>query len=148
MVELIGRIEPTLAVYAVHFQRGCLDDLPWKDEECDCVVWLTDPNFTDHDLLDIAFALAKTNNDWIQVAGHRCEELHDAIDRTAVTIGRQRQVGDGQPMTYWHNDVQSIPELTELVQLHYGQNDIVLVIVVGCAGEFEAVSKALRESLF
>jgi hypothetical protein len=57
--------------------------------------------------------------------------LHDAIDRASVAAGRQRAVGDGSPMTSWHEEEQSAEEMAEVAALCFGGHERVLVLVVG-----------------
>ena len=42
---------------------------------------------------------------WVEVLGTNAEAIHDNIDSASVHIGRQAQVGDGEPMTAWHDDI-------------------------------------------
>ncbi len=146
MVRSIGKTALGPDLYAVRYQPGCFADLPWGREEFDCLVWLGDV-LTDERLAEVARAVAELNNDWIDVAGHRSQELHDEIDQAAVALGRQRAVGDGCPMTAWHTEVQSIPALAQLACSHCGNNDNLLVIVVAAERVLEEAVNALRNEL-
>lgn len=53
------------------------------------------------DLIDAVAARAG----WVEVFGFDAETIHDAIDNASVRLLRQRAVGDGTPMTAWHEDI-------------------------------------------
>ena len=140
----IGQDGVGRAYFAARYRPGCVDALPWERDSFDCVVFLCE-NLPD--TASIAAELAGTAADWIQVAGVGAEALHDAIDRASVTIGRQLAVGDGSPMTSWH-EADTTPAQMAQVALHcFGGYDHVLVLVVGDETAFAESVRALQDAL-
>jgi hypothetical protein len=121
-----------------------MDALPWGLDPFDCVVFLCEKL---PDSASIAAELAGTAADWIQVAGVGAEALHDAIDRASVAIGRQRAVGDGSPMTSWHEEDTTPAQMAQVALLCFGGEDRVAIVVVGNAQAFEASVHALQDGL-
>ncbi len=113
------------------YHAGCLAALPWGDEAFDCVVFLRGSTQTPAARTELSRELARANVDWVQVAGDGAEELHDAIDRASVFVGRQQFVGNGSPMTSWHEEAQSAEDMAEVAALCFGGQNHVLVLVVG-----------------
>ena len=94
------------------------DDPPWKGEECDAFVVVLDGESLSERLADeIAEGLVRLPVDWVETMGARCEFLHDRIDEASVLIGRQRKVGDGNPMTAWHERLSETNEMTSYIRM-------------------------------
>jgi hypothetical protein len=125
------------------YELGVLANLPWGHEPFDCVVFLCNDMW--HSSLDeISRALADTNSDWIQVAGPHSMDLHDAVDQASVDIGRQATVGDGVPMTSWHDDAVSFDEMADIAALCFGAHERVLILVVGQEQDLDEAHRAVR----
>lgn len=76
-------------------------------------------------------AIALHTKDWVEVIGLDAEAIHDAIDIASVTLMRQRAVGDGNPMTAWHDDIVDGPEIAAYILtggLGHAENKLVLVM--------------------
>ncbi len=120
-----------------YFVSGCeipgSRELPWLDEECDAFVAILEPGRLKTGLADdIAVRLVRLRTDWVETMGGRSEFLHDHIDNWSVAIGRQVKVGDGSPMTAWHEDIASMEGMTDYIGLGgLGASDNKLVVVVG-----------------
>jgi hypothetical protein len=109
------------------------DRLPWRDEECDAVVAILEPEFLTDTLADeLASSLVALNTDWVETLGKNAESLHDLIDRRSVVLGRQNEVGEGNPMTGWHEELGTSEEMADFIRLGgLGLTENKLVIVVG-----------------
>jgi hypothetical protein len=132
--------------FAVLYRPDCLAELPWGNEPFDCVVFLCKQSPA-HSLTEsLSSDLVRSRADWVQVAGRGAEELHDAIDRASVAAGRQNAVGDGSPMTSWHDEARSPEEMAEVTSLCFGGQDRVLVLVVGQDAELRTSIKAVQQA--
>jgi len=96
----------------------------------------------------IAEDLVRLPTDWIDIMGTGSEWLHDVIDRAAVAIGRQDRVGDGIPMTAWHDDLRDMAAMIDFLRLGgLGGTDHKLVVVVGDAPSTVGFADGLSSSL-
>lgn len=111
------------------------------DIEFDCVVC---------DLLGVEPAeyasvleeLCRTRVDWVATCGPLAEAWHDAIDEASVRVGRQSKVGDGSPMSAWHDDATSFEQMAEVARFVGGNNAVCLQLV--CPSEaFDGACKSL-----
>jgi hypothetical protein len=137
--DLVGR-----RYFVALFRPGCLTELPWGSETFDCVVFLLDADVSHLLVGALSSELAQSRVDWVQVAGRGAEELHDAIDRASVAAGRQMAAGDGSPMTSWHEEAESLGAMTEIAWVCFGDQDWVLVLVVGQDTDFSASVEAMQ----
>ncbi len=142
VVDDVGR-----CYFAALYRSGCLAALPWGGQPFDCVVFLCDHAQAQVARVELSCELARTNVDWVQVAGSGAEELHDTVDRASVTVGRQRAVGDGSPMTSWHEDARAVDEMADVAALCFGVHERVLVLVVGQEKDLLASVSAVRSRL-
>lgn len=147
MWHLVGEDRVGRRYFVGLYVEECLAQLPWDAEPFDCVVCLHDSPMNHGELDRLSLALAATHTDWIQIVGKNSEVLHDAVDEASVAIGRQSAVGDGQPMTSWHDDATTPDEMAEVARLCFGGHDQVLVLVVGEARDAVAVRGALQRRL-
>jgi hypothetical protein len=85
--------------------------------------------------------------DWVQVAGSGAQDLHDAIDAAGVTVGRQLAVGEGSPMTSWHEEALAVEEMADVASLCFGGHERVLVLVVGSATDLRESVAAVKYRL-
>ena len=139
--DVVGR-----RYYAALYCPGCLAGLPWGGEPFDCIVFLCDPDRARAVARTLSADLARSRVDWVQVAGREAEALHDAIDHASVAAGRQRAVGDGSPMTSWHEEAESVGAMAEVSCLGFGFQDHVLVLVVGQDADLQASVEAVRRA--
>jgi hypothetical protein len=147
MFTAIGADNVGRQFYACLYTLDCLANLPWGEDPFDCVVFLCDKQAWREDVSRLSRALASTNTDWIQVAGDDSEELHDAVDQASVDIGRQDAVGDGSPMTSWHDDARTPDQMAEVAELCFGAHERVLVLVVGREHDLAVSVAALQQRL-
>jgi hypothetical protein len=81
---------------------------------------------------EIAAEIVKLPVDWVEIFGSRCEYLHDRIDVASVSIGRQEKVGDGSPMTAWHNHLSEIEDIVSYIRTGgQGSAGTKIVVVIG-----------------
>lgn len=108
-------------------------ELPWAEEEFDGFIVILDPQHLDGELArKLALGLVQMKTDWIETTGRGAESLHDVIDGMSVEIGRQSRVGDGTPMTAWHEDLTDLNGVIDYVKLGgLGASDNKLVIIIG-----------------
>ena len=117
---------PGESIYICPARLERLRSLPWGSEQFDVFLVVLDASFMSDDLEGILIDLVKRNSDWIETFGNGAEELHDRIDRIGVLVGRQDAVGDGNPMTAWHEDLVSREEIVERearARRHHGRSD-------------------------
>jgi len=132
---------------AALYYPGCVAALPWGDEPFDCVIFLCDTGQAEAVREDLSREIARANVDWVQVAGIGSEELHDAVDRASVAVGRQKAVGDGSPMTSWHDEASSIEQMAKVAASCFGGEDRVLVLVVGREQDLAASAAAVKDCI-
>jgi len=147
MLVEIGKDSLDRQYTAVRYQPGCIADLPWGTAMFDCAVLLIERNYDK--IAELCREVAQANTDWIAVAGQTSEEVHDLIDQASVTVGRQKAVGDGSPMTSWHEEALTVDQMAEIAAGLLGGQQFVLVVIVGSEPEFlntiEALGKRLAE---
>ena len=141
----VSKTGTTYLVVHEHVPR--VQDLAWFDSECDAFVAILDGVRLTDDVADkVATGLVALPTDWIETMGSRSEALHDRIDATSVAIGRQPQVGNGDPMTAWHDDKLDLRAMVEWIALGgHGAADCKLVVVVGSAKVALKFEGALRQ---
>ena len=122
------------------------DQLPWLDSECDAfVAILTDGLLTDEVAKAVSTRLVELPTDWIETMGSRAEFLHDRIDNASVAAGRQARVGEGNPMTAWHEDLSDMNAMIEYVRLGgLGASNNKLVVVIGPEAASSQFADGLR----
>lgn len=92
--------------------------------------------------------LVRSNSDWVETCGHGAELLHDEVDEISVSIGRQEAIGDGSPMTAWHEDLVAVDGIVEYLALGgLGSNDSKLVCVVARGDQVGPLLVRLRDGL-
>jgi len=108
-------------------------ELPWGDQECDAFVVILDPELMSKKVAEeISLSLVRLHTDWIETMGKKAEFLHDLIDTTSVSVRRQDKVGDGSPMTAWHEDRQRMSDILEYLRLGgHGASRNKLIVVIG-----------------
>lgn len=98
----------------------------------DCLVFNTELRLPLVEIDRVAFRLAKSVSDWVEVFGHDAERLHDAIDNAAVAMGRQSRVGDRDPMTSWQDDLMTEREFAAYAWSGgQGTSEYKLILVIG-----------------
>jgi hypothetical protein len=109
------------------------EQLPWREEECDAFIAILDPEgLTDEKAREACLGLIRLRTDWIETMGNRAEFFHDLIDNTSVAIGRQSRIGDGDPMTAWHDHFPGLAEMIDYVKLGgHGASENKLIVVIG-----------------
>jgi len=96
---------------------------------------------------EIAESLVKLPVDWIETMGARCEYLHDLLDEASVSIGRQRRVGDGNPMTAWHDQLSDTSEMVSYIRMGgQGAAERKVVVVVGPERSSAVIAEKIAQS--
>jgi len=146
-MEQIGILAENIVLFAVRFRPGCLRNLPWGDQQFDCSVLCFQPTSEEGGVEAIASEVATANTDWVHSFAKEAESIHDAVDRASVKSGRQANVGDGVPMTSWHDDLQDLGEIAEfVVSGGLGLNcDYHLALVVGGDNDYRLAVDAMRQ---
>jgi len=147
MIVHVGDDDLGRHLYAVQFAPGCLQALPWGDTQFDCTVVVCNAREARHRAEEISIEVVDANTDWVNTTGPDAEWLHDVIDRTSVDRGRQGKVGDGDPMTSWHEDAVNDSQMAEVARGGWGGHDNVLALVVGDKEDFARFVALLRDSL-
>ncbi len=133
--------------HALLYSGGPLPNLPWGEEMFDAIVVVCDGAQIERVADELSEAVSRANTDWVQTTGLQAKWLHDLIDQTSVRVGRQQAVGDGSPMTSWHEDAITVAEMCEVAIHCVGGCDHVLVIAVGTREAFDEVVATLRQRL-
>ncbi len=147
MVTVIGKDDVDRCYSAALYRPGCLASLPWGGEPFDCVVFLCDLARAEAVRGGMSHEIARAAVDWVQVAGRGAKELHDALDHAGVDVGRQRAVGDGSPMTSWHEEASSVEDMAQVAAASYGSHEQVLILVVGREQDLIAAVAAVASCL-
>jgi len=147
MLQYIGDDDVGRHFYAVRFRPDCLQSLPWGGEEFDCTVFACDPQQIRERAQSICAALVDANTDWVATTGPDAEWLHDLVDSSSVHRGRQTAVGDGSPMTAWHEDAVGVDQMADVVYYGAGGQDYVVALVVGNEIDFTSAVGSLKGRL-
>jgi hypothetical protein len=144
-MQVVGPLPYDQTIYATRFHRGCITTEAPTHECIDCFVLLLGQPLDEVDTDALTTELASANNDWVHVLGRNSESLHDAVDEMSVRLGRQRAVGDGFPMTSWHDDLVTIDEMADFIALGgHGGAAALIVIVIGDEFAFSSALDALE----
>jgi hypothetical protein len=103
-------------LYVCPFRVEYLRSLPWRAELFDAFVISLEDEDASERTRDAIAELVRLNNDWVETFGIAAERLHDDIDEASVAVGRQRAVGDGSPMTAWHDDLTSLERIVDYIR--------------------------------
>ena len=133
--------------YCVAYEGGELPPLPWGDERFDCVLVVADPDRVQTLGGAFAEAIVRCNVDYVQTTGEHAEFVHDRIDWASVAAGVQDAVGDGHPMTSWHEDARTLDAMGEVAALCLGGHDWVLCAFVGRDVDRRTFVEGLRRRL-
>jgi hypothetical protein len=120
--------------------------LPWHDERLDAFIVLPKSSGSPHAATAaIARRLIALPTDWIEVLGPGSEAVHDLVDQISVQMGRQREAGDGHPMTAWHTECDSLSKAARYIATEgHGSSDNKLVMLTGCADALTLFAMRLR----
>ena len=98
-------------------------------------------------LSDLANWVVSLNCDWVQCFGNDAETLHDLVDQAAVASGRQKHVGDGNPMTSWESaELSNEQIMKQVLSGGFGFQSQKVVVVFGDAKEANRFAAGLRAS--
>ena len=117
-------------------------------EECDAFIVALDGEFLSDELVDeIAATIVKLPVDWVETFGPRCEYLHDRIDLASVAAGRQEKVGDGNPMTAWHNRLLNIDEIASYIRAGgHGAAETKIVVLIGAEHSVDLIARKIAQT--
>lgn len=131
--------------YLSLYSSGCTRNPPWGTETFDCFVINRSRRLQEECVNQLARELASARTDWIETFGPMAESLHDAIDLASVQVARQTAVGDGSPMTAWHEDIASDRALAEYLSTGgHGFQSVKFVAVLGEAHDENKLRGALN----
>lgn len=133
--------------YACRYDGGALPTLPWGSAEFDCVLVCLDPDRSRQLAGSFSVEIVTHAIDYVQTTSVHAEWLHDRVDEAAVAAGLQEQVGDGMPMTAWHEDAVTLPQIIEVAIDCLGSADQVLCLVVGRDSDVAEFAAELRRRL-
>jgi hypothetical protein len=112
--------------------QAIVPDLAQVPGECDAFIVVVDAELLSEDSeRRIAAQIVQLDVDWVETIGPRCEHLHDLIDAASVSAGRQEKIGDGNPMTAWHENLTDLNKVLSYVRtggLGFAETKIVVVI--------------------
>ena len=61
-----------------------------------------------------------------------------------VPVGRQNMVGDGDPMTAWHEDAVTLAQMVEIAAVGSSDAEYVLALVIGDDAQLNVVIEQMR----
>lgn len=129
----------------VRFTEAALQTITNIECKCDFFLINRKPNAIVEESILID-AIAIHAEDWVEVFGLDAEAIHDAIDLASVTLMRQHAIGDGNPMTAWHDDIIDELDIAAYILtggLGHGENKIVLVM--GTRKDEDSIIRELEE---
>lgn len=123
-----------------------VETLPWGTDEFDAFVLIVDPKLLTDELAErISTRLAAMQTQWVECLGPDSEHLHDLVDNASVNVGRQKHIGDGNPMTTWFDDICDAQAMIEYMRPGgQGETDNKLVVVIAGEPECVALAEGLR----
>jgi len=125
-----------------------LQGLPWEDQRFDAFIVVLENRDLGETERNAVARITRLNNDWVETCGYGAEQLHDQIDEISVSIGRQEAIGDGNPMTAWHEDLVSPDDVIDYLALGgLGSSDFKLVCLVAPDDQTRPLLERLREKL-
>ena len=124
--------------------------LPWGDQTCDAFIAILEPELlTDRFAQELSLGLVGLQTDWIEAMGGKSEFLHDCIDGASVQVGRQMRVGEGNPMTAWHDEFSDIESMINYIRIGgQGASDFKLILLIGSERSQSVFRNRLRQVLF
>jgi hypothetical protein len=134
--------------YLAAFESGHLGPFPWGDRRFDIFVAVLDPIVRIEQMRPVLERLVALNNDWIETLGPEAEALHDEIDQASVAVGRQNAIGDGSPMTAWHEESMGHDEMIEYISGGgHGGSEYKLVLLVGSQDSCTRFAGRMRQRM-
>ncbi|MGJ8640870.1 MAG: hypothetical protein ACSHYA_15880 [Opitutaceae bacterium] len=140
----IGKDEVDVTYFACDYTEGFLSNLPWGDDQFDCLFFPASP------IDESAYAKAveeilKKHIDWVFTCEPNSERWHDLLDEMAVALGRQKEIGDGSPMTAWFDEIKKIEDWD--TSYNYGGSDYFLFVFISASDSLESRMERLRRRL-
>jgi hypothetical protein len=129
------------------YSSESLRRLPWADSAFDCIFVAIEGEKARPLGVSFASSIVQTNVDYVQTVGPDSEWLHDLVDEEAVLSGRQSAVGDGSPMTTWHDEVVTLEGAAEIAHLCFGSTPYVLCLLTGGEPTLRSFVGALEAEL-
>ena len=137
---------PDFNTFVMRYIPGTLSHPPWGAEPFDCFIVERGALAGGEPIGMIAREVAGSATEWVETLGRNAELLHDAVDVASVEIGRQARVGDGVPMTAWHEEMESIDSIVDYVRHGgLGSCSIKAVLVLGSEGDVARIAAASRK---
>ncbi|MBT64909.1 MAG: hypothetical protein CML13_17050 [Puniceicoccaceae bacterium] len=140
----IGKDEVGVTYFACDYSEGVLSNLPWEDEQFDCLFFpalpVDEPAYT-----SAIEEILKKNIDWVFTCEPDSERWHDVVDKMAVVLGCQQEIGDGSPMTAWFDEVKKIEDWD--AAYNHGGSDYFLFVFISAEDSLESRVERLRSRL-
>jgi hypothetical protein len=152
MVEFVGHMRaedgtPLQEYYVVSFDGSPLAEFPWGDAPFECVL-VDAAHGRARDLAtEFARQIVRCNVEWVATTGRDAEFIHDLVDEASVEAGRQERVGDGSPMTSWHDEATTLEQIADVAVPGLGACAFVLCVVVGSPVDYRRFAHILKGRL-
>jgi hypothetical protein len=119
-----------------------------RNEGLDAFLVVLDESYMPQEVERLLVDLVVCDTDWVETFGPGSEHLHDLVDRASVLVGRQSAVGDGSPMTAWHEDLVDCADIVAyVIQGGHGHCDVKLVLIVGSEEQVKDFIAEVRRQL-
>ena len=125
-MDILGKDETGRRYYWVRYSDNGLGAFPWRKSRFDVGIFIH-PSAPDKEVEACIRELVGRNNDWIITFGTDSQRWHDRVDHVSVEAGRQKQVGDGNPMTAWFDEISTLKDLD--TSFCFGGHAFLLVLV-------------------
>lgn len=141
-IKLLGKDGYGRRLFTVQYEPQCLKKMPWGRRRFDCGVFVF-PSAPDALVEQCIREVVRKNNDWVVTFGAGAMRWHDLADQVSVEIGRQKEVGDGIPMTTWNDDAHRLNQV-QLAACH-GAEPFLLILVGGTTSQ--AMARTIADKL-
>lgn len=142
-MKLLGQDGTDRRYYAVRYAPGCLRALPWRRRRFDCGIFVH-RSASQADVERCVLEVVRQNNAWVCTYGADAKTWHDRVDNASVEIRRQQQVGDGDPMTAWFDEVKRMRDLN-LARCYGGY--VFLLVLVGFPEDLSRTVRVFEKRL-
>lgn len=142
--EIHGR---DFTTFVVRYVPGVLSHPRWQSEPFDCFILDLGARTESKAIRAVALEIAANETGWVETFGPSAEAYHDAVDLASVEFGRQARVGDGVPMTAWHEELDSVDAILEYVRLGgHGSCWRKIILLVGPEADAVRIAEGIRAS--
>jgi hypothetical protein len=117
LTDFIRVDESNARIFVAKYRPSCLIDVPWSNSPFDCFLITGDNGNSRCHFQQVAIDVVSSCCVWVEVCGFASQELHDAIDQSSVSVGRQQRIGDGSPMTAWHDELTDLDSVAAWIAI-------------------------------